>query len=173
MALLALGAVVLAVLGVVSSNAGAKPACTDTFTGASNGSWSTAANWSAGVPVGATVACWPTATTVVISSGAETADSVQGGSLQITGGSLAVQSTVNDSTLTNLSLDGTGTLSGPLSQTITVDGAFEWGGCTPGCATPMLDARIVQTGGGAFSIDGTGGLSGPDFTGGSISRAAR
>ena len=43
------------------------------------------------------------------------------------------------------------------------------GGCTPGCGSPPLDATVEQTGGGSFSIDGSGGFGGPDFAGGSIS----
>src|ERR1700694_1514082 len=85
-----IGAVLLtlALTAILVPAAGALPTCTDTFTGASGGDWGTAGNWSSGVPTSAKVACWSAAATVVISAGA-TADSIQGGSLNITGGSLS------------------------------------------------------------------------------------
>lgn len=93
-------------MAVLSPAAGASPACTDTFTGPNLGDWGTAGNWTTAgsahsVPTSADVACWDAGTTVVLSTGTEHADSVQGGSLQITGGGLTVASTTNASNLAN------------------------------------------------------------------------
>ncbi len=166
-AIAALGATAIA--GAIGATAAAAPTCTDTFTGPSGGLWQTAANWTTAsnmhaVPGAGDVACW-SAGTIVVSDAAATADSVQGGSLTVTAGTLALASSTNDSTVQDLALDGTGDLTAT-GQTTTVTGSFEWGA---GTASPQLDAKIVQTGGGSFTIDGSGGLGGPDFTGGTIS----
>lgn len=175
--LAATGLAMLAVLGTLSSSAGATPTCTDDFNGSVGSDWATAANWTSAtdpsahlVPTFADVACLG-GQAVLITAGSQQADSVQGqgGSLQLTGGSLTLASTTDNSTILDLSLDGKGALSAPLSQTVSVTGDFEWGGCNPACSSPPLDATIEQTGGGSFSIDGNGGFGGPDFTGGSIS----
>lgn len=168
----------LAVLGLLSASAGASPPCTDSFTGASGGLWQTASNWTSAlspsvhlVPTSADVACWPANVTVVLSSGLQTADSVQGGALQITSPfdtevSLTLASTTDHPTVTALSLDNDGRLIAPPSQSVMVTGDFEWGGCDPTCGTPVLDATIDQTGGGSFVIDGTATAFGPYWEGG-------
>ena len=160
------------VLAVLSPAATAAPACTDTFTGASGGLWQTAANWTTAgnahvVPSVTDVACWSAGTTVVVAASA-TADSVQGGSLQVTAGTLTLAATVNASTVQNLSLDDTGGLTAG-APTVTITGNFEWG---TGNDSPALDATVVQTGGGTFAIDGSASLGGPNFTGGSITTSS-
>jgi len=170
----------IAVLGALSASAAATAICTDDFNGSVSSDWATAENWTSATnssvhlaPTSTDVACLA-GESVVITGGPQQADSVQGqgGSLQITGGSLTLASTSDNSTISDLSLDGEAALSAPLSQTVQVTGNFEWGGCTPGCSSPPLDATIEQTGGGSFSIDGDGGFTGPDFTGGSISTSS-
>lgn len=158
-----------AIAGAIGATAAAAPTCTDTFTGPSGGLWQTASDWTTAsdthaVPGSGDVACWAAGTDVV-SDAAATADSVQGGSLTVTAGPLTLTSLTDDSTVQDLALDGTGILTAT-GQTTTVTGSFEWGA---GTSSPELDATIVQTGGGSFTIDGSGGLGGPDFTGGTIS----
>ena len=123
------------------------------------------------MPGAGDVACWGPGTTVTVSSPtAATADSIQGGSLTINGGTLTLSSTTDQSTIDALSLDGSGELSGPSTQTVTVTGGFEWGGCSPSCGTTYLNATIDQTGSGSsLDIDGSGSFdNNPDFLGGSI-----
>jgi hypothetical protein len=156
-----LAAVVM--LGTLSAIAGAAPPCADTFTGANMGLWSTSTNWSTNAaPTGTQVACLG-GETVVLSSGSQTADSVQGGSLDVTAGSLTLTSTTNDSSIVDLSLDNAGILTAT-GQTVDVTGNFEWG---MGGDQTEIDTTIDQTGGGSFAIDGSG-LGGPVMTGGSI-----
>jgi hypothetical protein len=148
----------LALLGAFSSTAGATPPC-DTYTGANNGMWATTTNWSDNAaPTSAEIACLNGMTVDV--AAAATADSVQNGSLVITAGEETLTSTTDSSSIVNLSLDGTGGLSAPAGQTVDVTGDFEWG---LGGASPSLAAAIDQTGGGSFTIDGSG-LGGPSMT---------
>lgn len=84
---------VLAAAALVPAGASAAK-CADEFTGASGGSWSVAANWSAGVPKAGTSVCWAPAKSVVVDTAGARAGSVAaGGSLQVTGGgSLTLES---------------------------------------------------------------------------------
>ncbi|MGO9912687.1 MAG: beta strand repeat-containing protein, partial [Acidimicrobiales bacterium] len=90
-------ATMLLLLGTAGS-AGANPTCTDTYTG--SGSWTTAANWSTGLPGPTTYACIAaSAGTVTYSSTSattiETLVSIGSGStLSVTNGALVFQDTV-------------------------------------------------------------------------------
>ncbi len=170
-------AVLLAALlpvGVLSVSAGAAPTCTDTFTGTSGGGWTVAANWTTDasthvIPTSSDVVCLGTST-VLISTGAQSAGSIEDGtgSLDITGGSLTLVSTAAASAIKNFALDDTGSFTAPATQTVTVTGSFEWGQESTDEQQQLLNAVINQTGGGSFAIDGdpTGsGLGGPQLTG--------
>jgi hypothetical protein len=169
----------LAIFAWLSASAVAGPACSDDFTGASDGAWSLAGNWTSAtdssehaVPGTLDVVCLG-GTTVSIASGSAHADSVQGqgGGILIDGGQLTLNSTTDSSTVASLTLDDAGELSAPASQTVTVTGDIEWGQCTSCGDAMMIDATIVQTAGsaGSLDIDGPGtGVSGPFLEGGSI-----
>ncbi len=88
------------------------PECTDTWTGgASTEAWTTAGNWSAGVPGSSDVACIGAGATVRVGEGTQTVSSIQDeGALVISGGSLDVADEATVSTAESLSLTG-GTLS--------------------------------------------------------------
>lgn len=151
----------LIVLGVMSATAAAAPVC-DTYTGADNGVWATSTNWSDNAPpTSGEIACLNGMTVdVTAAAPVPTADHVENGSLVITAGDLTLASTTVDSSIVNLSLDGTGAITAPAGQTLDVTGAFEWG---QGGASPSLAAALSQTGGGSFTIDGSG-LGGPSMT---------
>jgi hypothetical protein len=150
------------VLGVLSASAAATPPPCDTYTGADNGLWATGTNWSDNAPpTSGEVACLGGMTVdVAATSPVPTADSVQNGSLVITTGDLTLTSTIDDSSIVNLSMDDVGALTAPAGQTVDVTGNFEWG---LGGDSTMLAAAINQTGGGSFTIDGSG-LGGPAMT---------
>jgi hypothetical protein len=153
--------VAFVLLGALSATAAASPTC-DTYSGADNGMWATGTNWSDNAPpTSGEIACLA-GMTVDVSAAAPvpTADHVENGSLVITAGDLTLTSTTEDSSIVNLSLDGTGAITAPSGQTVDVTGAFEWG---QGGASPSLAAAISQTGGGSFTIDGSG-LGGPSMT---------
>jgi hypothetical protein len=164
----------LMLLGVLSVSVRAASPCTDTFTGASGGSWATSANWTTDaathvVPGSSDVVCLGS-NTVLVGAGAQTASSINDGtgSLEITGGSLTLTSTTDGSSIDNFALDDTGSFTAPASQTVTVNGNFEWGQESTDEEEQLLNAVIKQTGGGSFAIDGdpTGdGLGGPLLTG--------
>ncbi|HWF74667.1 MAG TPA: hypothetical protein VG186_15060 [Solirubrobacteraceae bacterium] len=156
---LATGGIAAAVLlGALSASAGA--AVCDNYTGPSPGAWSTIGNWSTNaVPTSGQIACL--GGSIVDVTASESADSVTGGSLVITAGTLTLGSSTDNSSLVNLSLDDTGNLTAA-AQTVNVSGNFEWG--TGGDST-VLDTTLSQTGGGTFAIDGSG-LGGPSMTGG-------
>jgi hypothetical protein len=168
------GGVALLVLGLMSVSGRAASPCTDTFTGASGGSWAASGNWTTSaathvVPGSSDVVCLGS-NTVLVGAGAQTASSIEDGtgSLEITGGSLTLTSTTNGSAIDNFALDDTGSFTAPASQTVTVTGNFEWGQESTDEQEQLLNAVINQTGGGSFAIDGdpTGdGLGGPQLTG--------
>ena len=160
--------------GMLSVSGRAASPCTDTFTGASGGNWAVSGNWTtdaaAHVVPGSSDAVCLGSNTVLVSSGAQTASSIQDGtgSLEITGGSLTLTSTTDGSAIDNFALDDTGSFTAPASQTVTVTGNFEWGQESTDEQQQLLNAVIKQTGGGSFAIDGnpTGdGLGGPQLTG--------
>ena len=114
-------------------------ACTDSWVGATSGSWSASANWSRGaVPAASDVACVGSADTVQVTAGSNTAGALlDAGSLSISGGTLQLTSTGDDSRLASLAL-GAGTLGGPAG--VEVYGSFNWtdSGALTGSGTTVL-----------------------------------
>jgi RHS repeat-associated protein len=96
------GRVASAATAVVTS-----PACTDTWTGSSEGAWTTAANWSAEhVPGSTDVACIGAGKTVNVTAGGQEAKVVQGeGALVISGG-LATTSALEASSIAHVTVSG-------------------------------------------------------------------
>jgi len=180
--LLGLLAVVLAVgatAGLLSGSAAADGSCPgsdDVYTPAigTSGDWSAAGSWSEGIPTGTEVACWESGVTVTVSD-TESVDSIQAlGDLDIiSGGTLELTSTTDNSSLDDLFLEGGGELDGPDTSTpptLTVAADFDWGGSGSGDAT--LDDPTIVTGSdlaiesGPLTIDGA--TSTPVFDAGSI-----
>ena len=164
---------IVLVVAVLGSSAGAAP-CGDTFIGPNEGSWAVSANWTAGVPTSSTVVCWGNATTVVVATGSQSADSIQsGGTLRVSGGTLALASTSNTSSLVVTAISGgtlelagpaetgllalsAGDVTGTLSSSLTVSGSIEWSGGSIGNGNGFSSKlKLIQTGGGTFSIFGT------------------
>lgn len=87
--------------------AAAESLCTDTWTGPSEGPWTSAEYWSAGkAPTSADVACVPSGH-VVWASGTNAVAVVQGaGTLQVEGGTFEVASGLETSELANLNIKG-------------------------------------------------------------------
>ena len=132
--------VLLAALAAVPSGASAEPLCTDTFTGASEGTWQTPANWSTGkVPTSSDVACVGSGKTVKVSSASQVAGVLQGeGGVSISGGSLELTNTLEESTIHTLHLSG-GTLTG--AATLKVSVSLSWtGGTMSGSGTTVSSA---------------------------------
>jgi RHS repeat-associated protein len=132
-------AVLLLVLVVAPAGASAESLCTDTFTGASEGTWQTASNWSTGkVPTSSDVACVGSAKTVKVNSGSEVAGVLQGeGGVVISGGSLELTNTLEASSIRALVLSNGGTLTG--AATVRVTGSLEWpNGTMSGSGTTVL-----------------------------------
>ena len=143
-----------------SAAGGAAPTCTDTFNPADSGdNWDAAGVWSSGTPTSATVACWASGVTVV-SAGSDTAAAIEGGTLQIAGGTLDLANSADASTVGNVTLTSNGVLQGP--SPLTIDGSFNWTG------QGQLNANIVQNDGSGtcFNITGTTGQL--YMTGGSV-----
>ncbi len=118
----------------------AEPSCTDTWTGPSEGSWGTAANWStSAVPGSSDVACVGPGATVHISGGSEQAGVLRDeGALVVSGGSLELTSTTDSSMIASLTVSG-GTLTG--AGAVMVSGSFSWtGGTMSGSGKTDLEA---------------------------------
>src|ERR1700684_4089577 len=115
---LAMG-LVLVCLVLAPAGASAESLCTDTWSGASEGSWGTASNWSAGrVPGASDVACIGAGKTADVSEGSDHAGVIQGeGGVAISAGSLEVASALEASRIKNLTGAG-GALTGPAKVTI-------------------------------------------------------
>ncbi len=123
---LAVLAIVLSAIAfALPSSAAAEPLCTDTWTGAAEGNWSTVTNWSAGhAPSSSDVACIGAGKVAVVSSGSNTAAVVQGaGGVSVSGGTLTVVSALEASSIASLRVSG-GTLGGAAS--ISVSSSFVW-----------------------------------------------
>ncbi len=123
----ALTALVVLVFMLVPAGASAEPLCTDTWTGASEGEWSTAGEWSTGkVPSASDVACIGAGKTVKVAGGTNQTGVVQGsGALVISSGSLEVSNALEASVMASLTLSG-GTLTG--AGTLEVSKSFAWSG---------------------------------------------
>ena len=113
-------ALLVAILALVPASASAESLCTDTWTGPSEGNWTTAEDWSASkVPTSTDVACVGSGKAVDVTSGANQAGVVQGaGTLAISGGSLELASGLEVSTIASLKQTG-GTLTGAGTLDIT------------------------------------------------------
>jgi RHS repeat-associated protein len=131
--------VLLAALAVVPSGASAESLCTDTFTGASEATWQTPANWSTGkVPTSSDVACVGSGKTVKVSSASQVAGVLQGeGEVVISGGELEVTNSLETSSIRAMVLSNGGTLTG--AATVKVTGSLEWpNGTMSGSGTTVL-----------------------------------
>jgi RHS repeat-associated protein len=111
--LVAAAVCVVATLIVSPAGASAEPLCTDTWTGASEGEWTTAANWSAGHAPGSTdVACIGAGKTAKVTGSAAVAGVVEGaGTVSMSGGSLEVANSLETGVIATFSETG-GTLQG-------------------------------------------------------------
>jgi hypothetical protein len=145
---------------ISAAEASPAPACTDTWTGpSSSGDWGTAADWSTGVvPAASDVACWAGGTTIDVTSTdtAATAGSVQGGSLDVSGGEFTLASSSRSSTLDDLTVTG-GELEGPASIALSGDFLFDGGSIGVVVSNysvqyPTSPLTITQTGGGSFQL---------------------
>ena len=124
-----------------------QPVCTVTWDGGSTGSWHEATNWTNDtLPGPSDNVCIGPGVTVEVSQDAGSVLTVQSqGTLAISGGSLSLSDTTEDSTTSNLTQSG-GTLGG--AGTLTVAGSFEWSGGT------QTDAGTTAIASGAtLSID--------------------
>ena len=139
-------AVAVAVAGLslvmLPASASAEPLCTDSWTGAAEGSWQTASNWSKEeVPGSSDVVCIGSGKTVQVTGGSNQASSVQGeGTLAVSGGSLELVDALETSGIAGLGIGG-GTLS--IAGTFGVSSSFSIGG------TPTI------TGSGKLVVDST------------------
>ncbi len=117
-------AIVMAALCLPSTASAAE--CTNTWTGAAEGSWATAASWSAKhVPTSTEVACIGAGKTVNITSGSRQVKMLQGeGTLTIAEGSLKITATAEASSIKNLTLDSSGILTG--AATLKVSKSLLW-----------------------------------------------
>lgn len=117
-----LAGIVVCLLGLTAVPAAAAE-CTDTWTGPAEGSWTTAANWSAGhVPTEADVACIGAGKTAWV-SGSQSVGVVQGGGGLFLTGTMTLTRPPSEavSTIANLTLNG-GSLTG--AGAIEVSSAF-------------------------------------------------
>ncbi|HEV3319323.1 MAG TPA: DUF6531 domain-containing protein [Solirubrobacteraceae bacterium] len=141
-----LAALLLATMALASANAWAEPLCTDAWTGPGEGTWQTAADWSAEhVPASTDVACIGTGKTVKVTEGARQAGVVQGeGALVISGGSLELTNSLLEeaSRVHSLTLEG-GALTG--AATLNVSSAFSWtGGTMSGTGSTVLESGVTS-----------------------------
>ncbi len=135
-----LAALILATILLMPANASAESLCTDTWSGPSEGEWSTAGDWSTGkVPSSSDVACVGSGATVKVASGSDVAGVLQGeGGVMISGGSLELTSTLEESTIHSLRLTG-GTLTG--AGTLKVSGSLAWESGTMSGLVPVPALR--------------------------------
>jgi RHS repeat-associated protein len=131
-----LGLILLAASPISASAA----ECTNTWTGPAEGTWTTAANWSAGhVPTSTEVACIGSGKTVKLTTGTHQVGIVQGeGKLQVEGSSLELVSTEEVSSIGYLTLGYLGNLTG--AGTLEVAKTFLWytGGKLSGSGSVVL-----------------------------------
>ena len=114
----------LVVFGLVPAGASAESLCTDTWVGPSEGEWSVAADWSAGVPTSSSVACIGAGKTVVVGSGSFVTGVVQGEGSLVLKGTLEVSNGLESSTIHALTMGAGATLTG--GATVNVSGSFDW-----------------------------------------------
>jgi RHS repeat-associated protein len=131
--------------------------CTNTWTGPTEGSWATAANWSAEhVPTESDVACIGAGKTVTVTSGSQQAAVVQGeGALKIEKSSLELLSTSEASQIKTLTMRFEANLKG--AATLNVTGSLEWAlqSTMSGSGTTVLGKEAtgsITTGGGHAKV---------------------
>jgi hypothetical protein len=117
--------VVVGVLLVGAGSARAEALCTDSWTGASSGSWGLVSNWSAGhVPEASDIACIGSGKAVTISEGANHAGVLRDeGSLAMTGGSLELNGVLETSKVVAFSI-AHATLTG--AAKLEISGSLSW-----------------------------------------------
>jgi hypothetical protein len=126
-----LAVTLLAAAGLIAAQqVSAAPACTTTWTAAGDGSWHTAANWDNGLPTAGSIVCIPAGHTVTHSTGTTAiADLLADGNLTLSGGTLQITDTANDSRIGTFAQTN-GTLGGAAKVVLTNGGT--WGGGTWG-----------------------------------------
>ena len=141
-------------------------ACTNNYTGLTNGSWGTATNWSTGaVPVGTDVVCIPSGITVLVNTGLSAANqTISGlnnlGTITFSAGPLTV---TNNSVANNINMSG-GTLA--FNGQLTVSGAFaQSGGTFAGTGEVDLNGPFTWSGGTICSA-----LTGASCTTGTVAK---
>jgi RHS repeat-associated protein len=133
------------ILAFGAASASAESLCTNTWTGPSEGEWTTAGDWSTGaVPTSTSVACIGSGDTVNVTGGTNQAGVVQGdGTLAISGGSLEVASALEVSRIASLTLAG-GTLNGPAIFDV-VDSLLWTAGTMSGSGSTVLESGGTGT----------------------------
>jgi RHS repeat-associated protein len=137
--------IALVVLALAPASASAEPLCTDTWTGASEGTWQTASNWSTGsVPGSSDVACIGTGKTALVTEGTDVAGVLKDeGALVITGGSLELANALEVSSVSALTLEN-GTLTG--TAALDVSSSFSWSkGTMSGPGSTVLKPGVSAT----------------------------
>ncbi|HTA56525.1 MAG TPA: Ig-like domain-containing protein, partial [Candidatus Baltobacteraceae bacterium] len=141
-------------------------ACTNNYTGLTNGSWGTATNWSTGaVPVNTDVVCIPSSITVLVNTGLSAANqTISGlnnlGTITFSAGPLTV---TNNSVANNINMSG-GTLA--FNGQLTVSGTFaQSGGTFAGTGEVDLNGPFTWSGGTICSA-----LTGASCTTGTVAK---
>jgi hypothetical protein len=143
--------------------------CTDTWTGATEGAWQVAGNWSAGhVPTESDVACIGSGKTAKVSSGTNKVAVVQGeGSLAIEKSTLEVLSTTSESQVKVLTMDFNGILTGPGTLKVTKTLAWEFASTMKGTGKTVVGSgasAFINTGAGLAVLEGRTLLNEGTFT---------
>ncbi len=126
--------------------------CTDTWTGPAEGSWASAANWSAGhVPTTSDVACIGSGKTAKVNEAPAQVAVVQGeGSIYIWGYSLELTSATEASTIGALAITAGGSLRG--AGTLEISSTLKWdGGSMRGSGSTVLLPGASATNGASAS----------------------
>lgn len=128
------------------AGASAEPLCTDSWSGPSEGSWSTAGDWSAGkVPTSSDVACLGPGTKVKVSSGENHAGVIADkGTLVAAGGTLEVTSALEASSVVALVMEG-GTITGSAEVVVTESLKVESGSTLSGTGTTVMGSGATAT----------------------------
>jgi len=123
------------------------PACTSTWVGGASDNWADGGNWSPPVVPNGGVVCIPTGANVTHDTTTPAIDVLlHDGTLTLTGGTLTVNDTSNDSHIASL-VQSAGTLGG--ASTILLTGSSTWSGGTmsgPGTTRLASGAMLSLTG---------------------------
>jgi hypothetical protein len=160
-------AVVIGLLGGSAAHASVCTTATNTWTGGGgNGSWETAANWSAGhAPTSSDYVCVPSVTGLTLTvAGADTAAAAEIHSpLALSAGSLTLTDSATMSTVDSLTMTG-GTLTGAGSLTLTGSGTWSSTGAMTGSGTTVIASSASLTISGASN----GGVTRPLSNAGTV-----